>query len=152
MPAGGLTLVLALRLHEVQPGTDVLGVWSLCDELQVQRVTARGDAIGARIVRAVNAALSSAICVSAAVGSVPLVAIVAVGGAVELVKPPPVGVDGDCAGYRCATPPSGALRPCHGRVCLGGQRACLLGAGSSHEGSEGSKLGVHLRGRTLLNL
>lgn len=137
------TLVLGVRLHEVHAGSNVLGVGSLGDELEVQGVAAGGRAIGARVVGTVNTALSSASGVCAAVGRVPLVAIVAVGRTAKLVEPSPVGVNRHGASDGAAAATGRALGPRQSRVGLSGEGACLLGRGSGHKGGEGSELGIH---------
>ncbi len=57
---------------------------------------------------------------------VPLVAGVAVGGGVDGVGPPPVGVQDDGALHGRATAVRGALLPGQGQRLLGGQRASAL--------------------------
>lgn len=90
-------LVRGFIFHEIQPATDVLAVRAVGHELDAQLVAARGDAVGASVVGTIDAALLRTCLARGADGRVPLVAGVAVGGAVEDVRPAPVGVDGDGA-------------------------------------------------------
>ncbi len=139
-----LTLVLGLGLHEVGTRADVGRVGALGDELEVQGIAAGGDAIGAGVIGAVDAALGGAAGGVVAVRGVPLVAVIAVGAAAQLVKPAPVGVDGDLAldvGARAAS--ARALGPSERGVGLSGEGAHGLGRGGGHEAGEGSELGNH---------
>jgi len=118
-------------------------VLALGDELEVQLVTAGGDTIGGRILGTINAAVLSARLAIGADGGVPLVAGVAIGGALDAVCPAPVGVDGDSSRDGRAVAVARAPGPPQRRGSLSGERAYLLGGGASHEGGEGSELGVH---------
>lgn len=93
-------LVLGIALHEIDTATNVLAVGVGGDELEVQLAAAGGDAVGARVVGAVDAALGGAVgaLAGSTVGVVPGVARVAVGRALDCVSPSPVGVEHHRAG------------------------------------------------------
>lgn len=116
------------------------------DELEVEFVAAGGDAVGARVVRAVNTALcrTGGALSASAESVVPRIARVAVRRALDGVRPSPVGVEDDGAGDVGAGASGGALLPGEGRVGLGLGGADLLGAGGGREGEEGSEFGLHL--------
>lgn len=121
----GEHLVRVLVLHEVETAANVLAVGALSDKLQAQLVAARGDAVGARVVGAVDAALLSASLAIRADGGIPLVARVAVGAALHRVRPSPVGVD-DNGARDGAAAARGALGPVQSRVSLLSRGADLL--------------------------
>lgn len=137
---GELTLVLGVRLHEVGTGANVGRVLALGDELEVQGIAAGLDAIGRRVLSAINAALGSASLAISADGAIPSVALVAVGSARELVSPAPVGVNGDGTVDSAAAAASSALGPGQGGVGLGGEGADLLRSSRRHKGGEGGEL------------
>lgn len=80
MVAGKLEhLVCGIRRHQVSSRTDVGGVRTLRDELQLERVATGGDAVGAGVICSIDRAVRCARFVVLACGGVPLVASVAVG-------------------------------------------------------------------------
>lgn len=84
-------MVLGLRVHEVGTAADVLAT-ALGYKLQGQRVSAGGDAVGARVVGSLKDAVGCALGVVGAERRVPGVASVAVCVAVLVVDPAPVRV------------------------------------------------------------
>ena len=138
-----LTLVGVLAVHEIGTRADVLAVGALGDELEAELVAAGVDAVGAGVVGALNAALLGAGGLGGADGLVPLVAVVAVGAALNGVEPAPVGIDGDVGVDVGAGASSTASLPRHARVVLGGERACPLGSGRGHKACQDGELGVH---------
>lgn len=138
-------MIFRFALHEVNTATNVLSIGVRSHELEVKLVAAGGDAVGARVVRAVNTALcrTGRALPASAEGVVPRVARVAVCRALDGVRPSPVRVEDDGAGDVGAGAASGALLPCEGRVGLGLGGADLLGAGGGREGKEGGEFGLH---------
>lgn len=131
-------LVLGLVLHQVQPAADVLAVGPVGDKLDAQLVPGRGDAVRARVVGAVEAAVLGAGLAGGADGGVPFVAAVAVRRGVCEVRPSPVGVDDDGA-LRGGAAGGGAFGPGEGGVGFGGEGAGLLGLGGGDEGEGGDE-------------
>lgn len=128
--------------------SSALTVLSLGNELEGQGVPAGGSTISAGVVGAVHSAVGRAALVVLANGRVPRVAVVAVGVAVLVVNPSPVGIDGDLSVHVGARAPGAALLPSHLGVRLGRLLAHLLGNSRAHEGGgENEGLGEHLEQR-----
>ena len=100
-------LVLVITVHEVGPGTDVLATLVVRDELQGERIAARGDTIGTLVVGNTfdDTVLGAGLVIRARRG-VPLVAGVAVGVVVRDVDPAPVGIQDDRSLHVRAAPAS----------------------------------------------
>ena len=143
VPVGEHTLVLVRAIHQVGAGANVGRVLALGDELEVQLVPARGDAIGSAILGTLDAAAGGAGGSGVADGGVPLVAAVAVCGSGDLVCPAPVRVDGDRGRHRRAVTSRCAPGPLQRGVALSRETAHLLGRGRCHKGSKGGELGIH---------
>jgi hypothetical protein len=86
-------LILGIRLHQVETGSNVCGVLALGNELEGEGVSAGLDTISARVVGTVKSALGCASCVVGASGGIPFVPIIAVSSTAGLVKPSPVGIE-----------------------------------------------------------
>ena len=128
--------------------SSALTVLSLGHELEGQGVPAGRGTIGAGVVGTIHRAVGRAALVVLADGRVPRVAVVAVGVAVLVMDPAPVGVDGDLSVHVGAGAPGAALLPGHLGVRLGRLLAHLLGNSRAHEGGgEDEGLGEHLEQR-----
>lgn len=84
-------LVLGGGLHEVQSAANVLAR-ALGHKLERQSISARGGAVGARVVSSIEHTVCGTALVVGAYRRVPRVARVAVGVAVLVVDPSPVGI------------------------------------------------------------
>jgi len=134
-------LVSGIRLvHEVDSGSDIAA--SL--ELQTQGAAGCLDAVGTRVVGAIERAVLRTGDSIGAKGLVPGVAGVAVGRSRSGVKPAPVAVKDDALSLGC-TPTGGASRNRERRVLLSGEYTSLLGLDdrAQGEGSEGKTEGRH---------
>jgi len=139
-------LVLGVVLHEVDTRTDVGTILVLGDEFEVEAVAAGRDTVGGSVVGTLKTALRSASGAGRADGTVPRVAVVAVGGAGDGVSPSPVGVDDDGAGNVGAAAASGALLPGEAGVGLGSLGADLLGGDRTKDHGKSAELLEHFDG------
>ena len=135
-------LVLVITVHEVGPGTDVLATLVVRDELQGERIAARGDTIGTLVVgNTFDDAVRGAGVVIRAGRGVPLVAGVAVGVVIRDMEPAPVGIQDNGRFYvRAAFATSSCtFLPGKRRMCLLllGTRGLRLGKPDEQRRREG---------------
>lgn len=128
-------LVLAGTVHQVETGANVGAVLVLREELESERVTARGGAVCLGVLGSLEGALAGAIGSRAARGS-PLVAIVAVGCSRGGVKPAPVMIDGHLAVHRGTAAAARTFLPGQLRMSFGLLCTDLLGRGDARDGCQ----------------
>jgi len=126
-------------VHEIDTGTDVLGVGAVGNELQSEGVSGGGNTIGAAVVCAVKSTVGSACLTVGAERRVPFVAGVAVGEVLCGVEPTPVGIEDDGALLGCAATSRATFLPAELRVTFSRIIADLLADGPSGEESERDK-------------
>lgn len=90
--------VLGLRSHQVQPRANVLAVRALGNELEGERTAGSSNTVCAGVVGSIKSAVRGTGLVIGAEGAVPLVAVIAVVGALGGVQPAPVRIE--CDGCR----------------------------------------------------
>lgn len=128
-------LVLAGTVHQVETGANVGTIIVLREELETQRITARGGAICLGVLGSLKGALVGTIGRRGARGS-PLVAIIAVGGPRSGMKPTPVSIDGHLAVNRGTAPAARTFLPGQLRMSFALLRADLLGRSDARNGCQ----------------
>ena len=119
-------LVVAGVLHQVYAGSNVAAACAFGDKAELDGVARSRDTVRARVIGAVDSAVSRAAFGIRTDGSVPGVTGVAVGITGGCVKPSPVGIEHDGLGGRGTATGLCALGDLEGRVGLGSVGAGLL--------------------------
>ena len=138
----GLVLSCASWSHQICSGSDV-GVCTLGDEVESERVAGGGDTVDVRVFSTVKSAVGGASCVVGAESGVPGVSSVAVGSSAGcLMEPSPVGIEDNGLGRSCATA-CGTFADGQRRMVLSSDDTNLLGLSRNKEGGEGEDTGQH---------
>ncbi|KAJ8109446.1 hypothetical protein OPT61_g7451 [Boeremia exigua] len=156
-------LILGIRLHEVGTRSYISRVLALGNELQGQGIVGGGNTVGTlnrqwrlaffsgskltRVVGTINGTVLGAAITIRAERRIPSVASEAVGGATNVVRPTPVGVEHNRRGLLATAVAAGtsAGLPVNLGVVLRLISADLLGADGAQEGERGeSERPVHL--------
>jgi hypothetical protein len=125
---------------------EILTILSLGNKLERESVARSGSTIGSGVVGAVNDTVASASGVAAAEGAIPGVARVAIGIAILVMNPTPIGINDDLTILVGAASLASALLPSYLGVSLGLLSTNTLGAGkasSGQESRESEELGLH---------